>query len=312
MKQSIIYKTLLLVACTSLLTYTTTAFAESTNETEQSTLSESSSDTSDTEQTIDPPIENDAIISFVESAVDANTKEAIPLETPPKSSQIREELMKEDYHLSKETLDNYTDTQLENAMTLFTRYNYDVTGMDYGAYARLLTTLYVDTTVNVEDALTALYYNPNDIKSYDDLLKDVPTLNGYLSTLYPSNSTFLAIRKMTDDELTQVLTRLSITEKEQIAQGNTQDYGKIAPLLYVTDEDFSHVENNTTVASDTETSTTSSTSAAQETTTQTLTKEKEGTLPKTGEKGHPFLYLGIGIAIIGTVVYTYLKKNKRV
>lgn len=309
MKRLVMYNTLLLVACTSLLTYTTPAFAESTNETEQSTVLENSSvNSSDTTSDSDKPIDHESIIDFVESAVDANTKEAIPLDTPPVSSQIREELMKEDYHLSKETLDAYTDTQLENAMTLFTRYNYDITGMDYGAYARLLTTLYVDNTVNVEDALTALYYNPNDIPSYSELLKDVTALNQYLSVLYPSNSSFLAIRKMTDDELTQVLTRLSITEQDQLTQG----YGKMAPLLYVTDEDFHKDETSTNSSTATDDSTEIITSEPGETTEQTVSKEKKDTLPKTGEKGHPFLYLGIGIAIIGTVVYTYLKKNKRV
>lgn len=266
--------------------------------TESSTSTEATTNTSeDNKGTTTSEVEK-----TVEKLVGEKKGEEVPVDDKPAASKIREELSSGGYGISKEELDKYTDEQLEQTMTLFTRYNYDITGMDYGAYSRLLTTLFVDKTVNLNDALTQLYFNPSGFNSYSEMIPRVDELQTYLKTLYPVNSTFIPGVNLTNDQLIAKLNNLQKLEEEARAKGEELPFGRIAGLLQSSDGNGGEGESSSSQT--TEPSVTSSTEKGK-VTTPTTSDDKGGFLPKTGEEKQKnvltllgaFTILGMGFVL---------------
>ncbi len=233
----------------------------------------------------------------IEKLVGEKKGEDVPVETNPQAGKIREELLTGSYGITKDQLDKYTDDQLEQTMTLFTRYNYDVTGMDYGSYVRLLSTLYVDKTVNVNDALTQLSFDPGSFNSFSEMIPQVDKLQKYLSVLYPANSSFIPGVTLTNDQLIAKLNKLQKMEDELKASGQTMPFGRIAGLLQA-DID----EGTGTSSSTTETKTTTSESNKKDKVTPTSSSDKTGGfLPKTGEEQASSVLVTLGLfTVLGT------------
>lgn len=269
------------------------------------TLEESTETTTDSSVVEVLRVKADEVEAEMNKIIGEKIGEDVPLETTPESSQIRKELLSMDYGISKEELDKYTDEQLENTMTLFTRYNYDITGMDYGMYARLLNTLYVDKTVNVNDALTQLSFDPASFSSFSAMIPQVEQLQVYLKTLYPINSTFIRGIERTNDELIAKLEALQKMEDELTASGEPLPFGRIAPLLQNYTNNQGAVETTTT----TESSTTDSSQGA--TSTPTTSDKKESGLPQTGEKNQTMIFTVVGVLALVVVGFVFIKKAKK-
>lgn len=266
------------------------------------------SSTSTVETSKEPTKEVEQVVSEVEKNVEKlvgeKKGEEVPVDETPAPSKIRQELLSTNYGISKEDLDKYTDEQLEQTMTLFTRYNYDVIGMDYGAYARLLNTLFVDKTVNANDALTQLSFNPSAFNSYSEMIPQVEQLQVYLKTLYPVNSTFIPGVNLTDEQLIAKLNKLQKFEEDLAAKGQKLPFGRIAGIIQDVVKDEETENTSTTESSSTAPSTTQSESKSK-----VVTNKKDGSLPKTGTKNEAALLGVLGIfTILGSSYCLYLKK----
>lgn len=278
------------------------ASTETTNQKEVSSTTPSSSNDSKVSENQKEVTTTSEVEKTVEKLVGEKKGEDVPVDDKPAPSKIREELSNGSYGISKEELAKYTDEQLEQAMTLFTRYNYDISGMDYGAYSRLLTTLFVDKTVNLNDALTQLYFNPSSFGSYSEMINQIDQLQTYLKTLYPVNSTFIKGVNLTNEQLIAKLNSLQKLEDEATAKGEKLGFGRIAGLLQNVDTQGEGSENSSSQATDT--SVTSSTEKGKQT-TPTSSQDKTGFLPKTGEEKQKsiltllgaFTILGIGFVL---------------
>ncbi|MFW8054326.1 LPXTG cell wall anchor domain-containing protein [Vagococcus fluvialis] len=228
--------------------------------------------------------------------------ENVPVDEKPSPSQIRETLLSGDFGVSKEELDNYTDEQLEQTMTLFTRYNYDVTGMDYGAYGRLLKTLFNDKTVNVNDALTQLAFDPSSFSSFSSMIPEVERLKTYLDTLYPVNSSFIPGLGLSTNQLVERLNELQKLEDKLTAEGKQLPFGRIAPLI----------STSVTPTEETGESTTDSTSQTKESVSESKVinssdKKNDKSLPKTGEASTGVIGI-LGLALMALVAVPLSKK----
>lgn len=272
------------------------------NDITESTTTESlDSNSSNEKETTDAS----KVVETIDKAIGEKKGEDVPVDSKPRPSIIRDELLSQDYGITKDELDKYTDEQLENTMTLFTRYNYDITGMDYGAYARLLTTLYVDKTVNIENALTQLSFDPASFNSYADMIPQVEQLQIYLKTLYPVNSTFLPGVSITNEQLIAKLKKLQVIEDEAKANGQTLPFGRIAGLLQSDTDDSSDSSSTDSTTSE---STTASTQKDKVTPTSSSNK-KDGSLPKTGEKQNGLVLATLGVFSILGASYVLSKKS---
>lgn len=240
----------------------------------------------------------------IEKIVGEKKGEDVPVETNPQAGKIREELLTGGYGITKEQLDKYTDDQLEQTMTLFTRYNYDITGMDYGSYVRLLNTLYVDKTVNVNDALTQLSFDPDSFNSFSEMIPQVDKLQKYLSTLYPANSSFIPGVTLTNDQLIAKLNKLQKMEDELKANGQTMPFGRIAGLIQADTDEETGTSSTTT-----ETTATTSESNKKDKVTPTSSSDKTGGfLPKTGEKQTGGIFMTLGLFTILGAGFVLRKK----
>lgn len=268
----------------------------------------STSSTSAVENSKEPTKEVEKVVSEVEKNVEKlvgeKKGEEVPVDETPAPSKIRQELLSANYGISKEDLDKYTDEQLEQTMTLFTRYNYDIIGMDYGAYARLLNTLFVDKTVNVNDALTQLSFNPSAFNSYAEMIPQIEELQVYLKTLYPVNSTFIAGVNLTNDQLIAKLNHLQKFEESLAAKGEKLPFGRIAGIIQDVTKDEETEKTVTTESSSTVASTPQSESEKK-----VVTNKKDGSLPKTGSKNDVAILSVLGIfTVLGSSYCLSLKK----
>lgn len=253
-------------------------------------------------------IEND-VESLIKEQVGEKTGEEVALNKEYPASYIRQCLLETpEYGISKEDLAKYTDNQLEDTMTLFIRYNYDISGMDFGSYVGLLKTLYVDKTVSLEKALAQLSFNPSSFNSFAEMIPQVDKLQTYLNVLYPSNSSFIASKEMTNDELIARLTYLDVFEKKVKADGGTLGAGRI---VYILNADTYGTPTDTTKTSTSDTKKADGTVASSDT-----TKKEDGKkdsllkLPQTGEEKAKWAVSILGILlVVGAVIYL-VRRNK--
>lgn len=130
------------------------------------------------------------------------------------AEKIRENLTGTDYGINQNELKGYTDEELTNAFKLFNRYNFDITGMDFGSYVRVLRMVYKDKVVSWNDVERALAFNPNNYTTTAELAQNVDQLQAYLRVLYANKEGFLPLRHFTNEEMLHILDHLSGAEDE--------------------------------------------------------------------------------------------------
>lgn len=287
-----------------------------TTETSSSEVVQESTESSSTNQTESVPessiskedvqtIENE-VEALIRDQLGEKTGEEVPLDSDYPASYIRQALLENsEYGISQEALAKYTDSQLEDTMTLFQRYGFDISGMDFSSYVRLLNTLYVDKTVSIDKALAQLSFNPSNFNSFAEMIPQVAKLQQYLSALYPSNSSFMAGKEMSDDVLIATLTHLDGFERQIKEDGQTLGAGRMAYILNA--EAYGMTTNTTPSTSDTK--------KADVPVASSDTKkadEKGGLLklPQTGEEKAKWAVSILGVVLIILVVIYLVRRNK--
>lgn len=228
-----------------------------------------------------------------ESSFDFNTGES-----------IRKFLLEKNYGIDEVELSKYTDSDLMNSMVLFERYNYDITGMDMSSYVRVVRALYGDKTLSWDVISTQLSFNPSQFKSFAELVPNVNELQGYIKALYPSHSSFLPMRLVTNDELTAVLNQLEIVETKLKAENETLPAGRIIMIM-------NHLDN--AVPANTTPSTSDSKKVDDPVASPDTKKadEKGGLLklPQTGEEKAKWAVSILGIVLV-IIVIIYVVRRK--
>lgn len=250
-------------------------------------------------------------------------KSSDPVGNEQDPAKIRE-MLKDDSMksiLTPSEVDGYTDQQLLNAMTLCQRIGTDTYGLDVGGYARILQALYKDKTLSWSKIQPMLNYNPSDYKNAIEMADQIDSLQAYLAALYPSNSSFMAIREMSNQELINVLTYISPIQEKMIAADGDFFPGIIAWISRYAEKD--DIRNGATGTSTTATTTTTeSTSDTDTSTTQSAGNntpassdtgkkdDKGGFLPKTGEERRLWLTVA-GVIILAIIAFILVRRNRK-
>lgn len=223
------------------------------------------------------------------------------------ANTIRNLLLADNYGIDKATLDNYTDEQLLNAMTVFERYNSDLGGMDLSAYVRVLHALYQDHTLSFEKISQELTFMPNNFQRFSEMTTQIDSLQSYLHALYPSNSSFVAAKKISNQELITLLTQLNTFEEKLTANGEKLPSGRIFYILQAIETGVPSTETTTT-SSEPKTETVDSKKASS------AAEKNKDKLPQTGEtkQGTTLIIFGglVLILVIGGFVWKNKKKNE--
>ncbi|MCU7356854.1 MULTISPECIES: LPXTG cell wall anchor domain-containing protein [Enterococcus] len=301
--------------------HTSEVLATSSSEESTATTTTSSAITpEDNTMTTDTTIEAVEVGEAIKNGIEEQT--GIPAAADNKTvnqnvSEIRNELASGQYNISAEQLGSYTDEQLDNALQIFTRVNQDFYGMDLGAYVRLLTALYQDKTVDVTAAKSALSFDPTSL-SLAELKTQVTALQNYLQNLYPTNSSFIPIRQLSNDELVAILNFVTPLQEKMLTEEGRFFPGIVAWIARYASEGIPQARGNLTkpvVASTTETTNNSSNqdpSSKETGTTETTdsTKAATGILPKMGD--NPMFYLSlIGLLVIIVVTFIFYRRKKK-
>lgn len=200
----------------NLLTTELTDTTESSEETvENSDSTDNSQTTNSSEETKTSSIGETTTSSSEEPE---NILEKTGLSEFPTVAEIRAALTSE--YITQEELASFSDQQLLNSMTVFRRYNHDIIGMDLSSYVGVLRALYKDNTLSWDLIAEQLNFNIKNFSTPDDVLSQLPQLQNYLRTLYPANSSFIAIRNLSDQELTDIIHYMTRVENErELASG---------------------------------------------------------------------------------------------
>lgn len=297
--------------------------AQTTVQAEEKTATSSTVQTLTTNETNRTNEEQETDSAIPEPSIDSESKE--PAETAEKpeevvaaieedtgiksgnaegmsdAASIRNVLLNDQFGIDKAELDAYSDEQLENAMTLFDRYNRDFYGMDPGGYVRVLQALYNDQTLSWEKISGQLAFNPEEM-SYKDLIDNIDALQAYLAALYPESSSAIGVKKLTNDALTEALTYLDETVKGEMLNWP----GKIARISRVASDGIPVPTENSGQTDAKETGTTTTTTTEK----QQTASDKKGKLPQAGENRNIWLVGLGGIIIIGVAAYFVMKKKK--
>ena len=218
--------------------------------------------------------------------------------------------------LSPNEVDGYTDQQLLNAMTLCQRVSADTYGLDVSGYARILQALYKDNSLSWDKIQNILNYNPSNYTNALEMIDQIDSLQAYLAALYPSNSSFMPIRQMSNQELTNVLKYISPIQEKMIGTEGDFFPGIIAWISRYAEKD--DIRNGVTGSTTTETSTTEeSTSTTQSAENKAPAKnddnkkdDKGGFLPKTGEERRTWLTVA-GVIILALIAFIMIRRNRK-
>lgn len=245
-------------------------------------------------------------------------KSSDPIGNEQDTDKIREMLKDESMKsiISSSEVDDYTDQQLLNAMTVCVRISTDTYGLDVGGYARILQALYKDNTLSWDKIQNILNYNPSNYTNAIEMTDQIDSLQAYLAALYPSNSSFMPIRQMSNQELTNVLKHISPIQEKMIGTDGDFFPGIIAWIARYSKDDA--IRNSTaanTTTSTTEESTTASTtqSAENKAPVKNDTDKKDdkgGFLPKTGEERRTWLTVA-GVIILALIAFIMVRRNRK-
>lgn len=245
-------------------------------------------------------------------------KSSDPIGNEQDTDKIREMLKDESMKsiISSSEVDGYTDQQLLNAMTVCVRISTDTYGLDVGGYARILQALYKDNTLSWDKIQNILNYNPSNYTNAIEMADQIDSLQAYLAALYPSNSSFMPIRQMSNQELTNVLKHISPIQEKMIGTDGDFFPGIIAWIARYSKDDA--IRNGTaanTTTSTTEESTTASTTQSAENKASakddtTKKDDKGGFLPKTGEERRTWLTVA-GVIILALIAFIMIRRNRK-
>ena len=242
-------------------------------------------------------------------------KSSDPIGSEHDTNKIRESMKS---IISPSEVDGYTDQQLLNAMTLCERIGTDTYGLDVGGYARILQALYKDKSLSWDKIENIMNYNPSNYTNALEMIDQIDSLQAYLAALYPSNSSFMPIRQMSNQELTNVLKYISPIQEKMLGTEGDFFPGIIAWISRYAEKD--DVRNGATSSSTTETSTTESsttTSTTQSAENNAPAKndndkkdDKGGFLPKTGEERRTWLTVA-GVIILVIIAFIMIRRNRK-
>lgn len=224
------------------------------------------------------------------------------------AEDIRKNLTSADFGMNQTELKGYTDQELTNAFKLFARYNFDITGMDFGSYVQVLRMVYKDQVISWADAEKALAFNPNNYTTTAELANNVDQLQAYLRILYSSKEGFLPLRHFTNEEMLHILNHLSGAEDELSAANGL--FSGLVHWLYNSQEGNGPIENgsrpvppiqNTATATKPIVENVATVPTDQKNLSAQVTGQKE--YPKTGENRNLVLtFTGITLFIIAGVM----------
>lgn len=224
------------------------------------------------------------------------------------AEDIRKNLTSADFGMNQTELKGYTDQELTNAFKLFARYNFDITGMDFGSYVQVLRMVYKDQVISWADAEKALAFNPNNYTTTAELANNVDQLQAYLRILYSSKEGFLPLRHFTNEEMLHILNHLSGAEDELSAANGL--FSGLVHWLYNSQEGNGPIENgsrpvppiqNTATATKPIVENLATVPTDQKNLSAQVTGQKE--YPKTGENRNLVLtFTGITLFIIAGVM----------
>lgn len=245
-------------------------------------------------------------------------KSSDPIGNEQDTDKIRKMLKDESMKsiISSSEVDGYTDQQLLNAMTVCVRISTDTYGLDVGGYARILQALYKDNTLSWDKIQNILNYNPSNYTNAIEMADQIDSLQAYLATLYPSNSSFMPIRQMSNQELTNVLKHISPIQEKMIGTDGDFFPGIIAWIArYSKDDAIRNGTATNTTTSTTEESTTASTTQSAENKASakddtTKKDDKGGFLPKTGEERRTWLTVA-GVIILALIAFIMIRRNRK-
>lgn len=247
-------------------------------------------------------------------------KSSDPIGSEHDTNKIREMLKGDTMKsiITPSEVDSYTDQQLLNAMTLCERISSDTYGLDVSGYARILQALYKDKSLSWDKIENIMNYNPSNYTNALEMIDQIDSLQAYLAALYPSNSSFMPIRQMSNQELSNVLKYISPIQEKMIGTEGDFFPGIIAWISRYAEKD--EVRNGVTISSTTETSTTES-STVTSTTNSAENKasakdnndkkeDKGGFLPKTGEERRTWL-TAAGVIILAIIAFIMIRRNRK-
>lgn len=247
-------------------------------------------------------------------------KSSDPIGSEHDTNKIREMLKGESMKsiISPSEVDGYTDQQLLNAMTLCERIGTDTYGLDVGGYARILQALYKDKSLSWDKIENILNYNPSNYTNALEMIDQIDSLQAYLAALYPSNSSFMPIRQMSNQELTNVLKYISPIQEKMLGTEGDFFPGIIAWISrYAEKDDVRNgaTSSSTTEISTTESSTTTSTTQSAENNAPAKNDndkkdDKGGFLPKTGEERRTWLTVA-GVIILVIIAFIMIRRNRK-
>lgn len=195
----------------------------------EETTEGTSEDTSENSEEPTNSIENDAS-SFIEEQTGSITKADRDISETSTASEIRDQLLKDDSGITKDELDSFSDKQLENTNVLFYRMMADMgLGFDSSSYVTLLNGLYKNSALSWEDISKQMAaFNPSNFNSFTEMINYVNELQAYLKTLYPSNSSFIPVKDMSNEELINLLKYLQTIEDKMMQSDGALFPGRMA------------------------------------------------------------------------------------
>lgn len=225
---------------------------------------------------------------------------------------IREQLKDTAYGISQVELDTYTDQQLTTAWKIFERYNYDITGMDFGSYVRVLRKTYKDNVISPTEAEKVLAFNPSQYKTTDELIQNIDQLYNYIQVLYPKGNGFIELSHFSKEELIHILNHLAPVQ-DQIASINGNLFSGVVNWIQASSKGNAPIDNGprkndqvTNVATNDNQAAETPKKSDQKVEQQASTQKQ---YPKTGEQHTIYLTIAGMVLVIAAGLITWRKKR---
>lgn len=225
---------------------------------------------------------------------------------------IREQLKDTSYGISQVELNNYTDQQLTTAWKIFERYNYDITGMDFGSYVRVLRKTYKDNVISPAEAEKVLAFNPSQYKTTDELIQNIDPLYNYIQVLYPKGNGFVELSHLSKEELIHILNHLAPVQ-DKIASINGTLFSGVVNWIQASSKGNAPIDNGprkndkiTNVAT-TNNQTAETPKKTEQKVDQQAAAQKQ--YPKTGEQRTTYLTIAGMIIVIAAGFIAWRKKR---
>ena len=225
---------------------------------------------------------------------------------------IREQLKDTAYGISQVELDTYTDQQLTTAWKIFERYNYDITGMDFGSYVRVLRKTYKDNVISPIEAEKVLAFNPSQYKTTDELIQNIDQLYNYIQVLYPKGNGFVELSHFSKEELIHILNHLAPVQ-DQIASINGNLFSGVVNWIQASSKGNAPIDNGprkndqvTNVATNDNQAAETPKKSDQKVEQQASTQKQ---YPKTGEQHTIYLTIAGMVLVIAAGLIAWRKKR---